>query len=153
MQKKDSSRIKNLIIHSAILDLYYKQNKCEPLGEVLNKMNTLNRFTLIEVICAKIYSSSVIAYLPQYTGLEIFFTACIIFKKYWNDFSLKNIEETSNDIVGIKKLNRIEMAILELIKYDVHITKEQIQKEIELERNVDVNYKEAMSSIAVHVMQ
>ncbi|KAH9386242.1 uncharacterized protein NEMAJ01_1138 [Nematocida major] len=147
MGEKKCSMVKNLILHSALLELYYKQRKHVALEVLLDKASVLLRFTLVEVICAKICSSIVIGMLPQYTSLEIFFTSCIIFKKYWNDFSLRNLEEVDKDIVSIKKLNRIEVAILKVIKYNIRITREQIQREIDLERSIDVTYNEAMSSI------
>lgn len=147
MKAKESSTIKNLIIHSALLELYYKQKRHLPLNILLKKIYILQKFTLVEVISAKIYSNAVIGFLPQYTSLEIFFASCIIFKKYWNDFSLKNIEEVNKEIVNIEKLNRIEVAILQTIKYNISITKEQIQKEIELEKDVESTYNEAMSHV------
>ncbi|KAI5128515.1 hypothetical protein NEPAR04_1280 [Nematocida parisii] len=153
MQRKESSSIKNLIIHSALLELYYKQKKPQDLSGILKKIHVLNRFTLIEVICAKIYSNMVIAHLPQYTSIEVFFTSCIIFKKYWSDFSLKNIEEIDTEIIDIKKMNRVEMAILRQINYAIHITTEQIQKEIEAEQSVDINYQEAMSSMSFYAIK
>ncbi|KAI5193216.1 hypothetical protein NEMIN01_2416 [Nematocida minor] len=153
MKAKESSSMKNLIIHSALLELYYKQRRHISLNSLLCKIGVLQKFTLVEVISAKIYSNMVIRFLPQYNSLEIFLTMCIIFRKYWNDFSLKNMQEVDRSILNIKKLNRIETEILKTIQYTISITKDQIQREIEIEKNVDKTYKEAMSVIKCIAMQ
>lgn len=147
MRAQEPSSIKNLIIHSALMELYYKQKAHISLDSLLSSTTTLMKFSLVEIVSAKIYSNTVIRLLPQYNSLEIFFASCLIFKKYWNDFSLKNIEETSAMPIPIKRLNRIEMEILRIINYKISVTKEQIRKEIEVERSVNRNYRRAMASV------
>lgn len=147
MGTKDTTSMKNLLIHSALLDLYYRQKRHIPLKRLLSNTPLLQKFTLVEIASAKIYSNLTISSLPQYNSLEVFLTMCIIFKKYWNDFSLKNKEEVPENTIPLKKLNRIEAEILRVIDYSIVITKPQIQREIDHERSIDRRYRRAMATI------
>ncbi|KAI5171390.1 hypothetical protein NEFER03_0749 [Nematocida sp. LUAm3] len=145
-EDKEAERIKSLMIHSALFEMYCICKR-GLIQEILRRIGPLYAFSLIEIanarICTKILQRK--KALHKEDLVEVFRVCCILSRKFWNDTTRKNIEEVEHSKrAPLRRLNLLEREILKLLAYDVGMPWHEIQREIEIEVNVDVDYRRAI---------
>lgn len=143
--------MKNLMIHSGVFELYYKQRPKEGIGEVLARIGCLYRFDTVEIVNAKICCRKLIDQdtIPTANTVDLFWVCCLLSRKFWTDLPRKNVDEIGSLVtLSLGRVNWLEKEVLKLLEYDIWVSLKEIKREIQLELNVDLVYRQAVPGAA-----
>jgi len=156
MEENNTQQVKYMMIYSGVFEAYYvldkKRRKTERISDLLRKIGHFRHFSLTEIVnakicCKKLIQKKVLLFSDTF---EIFWTCCLLGKKFWNDDSLKNSEEIESvNGLKVRSINQLEREILKHLDYNFVSSPELIEKEISIEVNIDQTYKKAMHNHSV----
>ncbi|KAI5188699.1 hypothetical protein NECID01_0312 [Nematocida sp. AWRm77] len=151
MGKEKSSRsMKNLMIHSGVFELYYKQKPKERVADMLAKVGCLYKFDVVEIVNAKLCCRKLIDKnaVPAESTIDLFWVCCLLSRKFWTDAPRKNADEAESLAnLSLQRINWLEKEILARLEYDVWASFKEIKREIQKELSVDLVYKRTVPRV------